>query len=357
MRSELIIHLSKLDNNLQAVKKRIKENVQVMAVVKDNAYGHGVIPIAKYLEPKVDWFCVATIEEGIELREAAINVPILIFESPRKEWISKYRQYGLTATVTDITDFKILEAGTEYHINFDTGMRRLGIPTEELNSVIEEYKSYSEIHCTGIYTHYASADEPNNKSVSNQLEKFRVISKEFPDSLLRHTANTGAIFHYQNLDVQFDAVRAGVCLYGYAAGESKISDLESIVEWNSVIMQTRFIKRGETVGYGESWAAPNDGIVGTIPIGYGDGVQRILSGKFKVEVNRKLVQQVGRISMDYFGIYSAEQIFIKGDKVKIFNGESLTPREWAKLAYTIPYEITTSFNKKIERRFLKNNGL
>lgn len=356
MRSELVIHLSKLDNNLLAVKKRLKANVKVMAVVKDNAYGHGVVPIAKHLEPKVDWFCVATIEEAIELRKADINSPILIFESPRKEWASKYIQYGLTASVADITDFSILEEGTNYHINFDTGMRRLGIPFNERAAALEEFKKHSNLNCLGIYTHYASADEPNTKSVSDQLKKFKIISKEFPDSLLRHTANSGAIFHYQNLDLQFDAVRAGVCLYGYTAGESKILDLESIVEWNSVVMQTRSIEKGETVGYGGSWVAPEDGVIATIPIGYGDGVQRILSGKINVEVNGSLVQQVGRISMDYFGIYSPEQKIRKGDIVKVLNGESLTPSEWAKLAGTIPYEITTSFRKKIERKFLKNDG-
>lgn len=352
MRSELIIHLSKLDNNLQAVKNRLKKNVKVMAVVKDNAYGHGVVPITKHLEKKVDWFCVATIEEAIELRQASINIPILVFESPRQEWVSKYIQHGLTATVADIEDFKMLESGTEYHINFDTGMRRLGIPVSRLEEALKKFESHTDLNCLGIYTHYASADEPNVSSVSNQLEKFKKIKNSFPEHLMYHTANTGAIFHYTDLDLQFDAVRAGVCLYGYAAGEKEIFDLKSIVEWKSVVMQVREIKKGESVGYGESWIAPEDGIVGTIPIGYGDGVQRILSSKFKVEINGELIQQVGRVSMDYFGVYASAGSFKRGDTVIIFNGESLNPKQWAKLADTIPYEITTSFNKKIERGFV-----
>lgn len=352
MRSELVIHLSKLDGNIQALKSRLNKNVKVMAVIKDNAYGHGAVPIAKHLSSKVDWFCVATIEEGIELRNADINNPILIFEAPRLELVSNYIQFGLTATVSDLSDFEILKEGTEYQINFDTGMRRLGIPFDEREKALERFKTYSKLNCTGIYTHFASADEPHNKSVFEQLEKFKIIKKLFPDSLMAHTANTGAIFHYRDADLQFDAVRAGVCLYGYAAGETDISDLKSIVEWNSFVMQTRPIRKGESVGYGGSWIAPEDGVVGTVPVGYGDGVQRILSNKFQVKINGQKVQQVGRISMDYFGIYGSKALIGKGDKVTIFDGESLNPKQWASLANTIPYEITTSFNKKIERQYL-----
>lgn len=352
MRSELIIHLSKLDSNIQAIKSRLNKNVKLMAVIKDNAYGHGAVQIAKHLSAQVDWFCVATMEEGIELREADIVNPILIFEAPRLNLVSNYIQYGLTASVSDLSDFEILQEGTEYQINFDTGMRRLGIPYDEREESLKRFRDYSKLNCTGIYTHFASSDEPDNKSVYEQLEKFKIIKQLFPDSLMAHTANTGAIFHYSDIGLQFDAVRAGVCLYGYAAGETEISDLKSIVEWNSIVMQTRKIRKGESIGYGGSWIAPKDGVVGTIPVGYGDGVQRILSGKFQVKVNEQRVQQVGRISMDYFGIYGSKDSFEKGDKVTIFDGESLNPKKWATLANTIPYEITTGFSKKIERKYL-----
>lgn len=324
-----------------------------MAVVKDNAYGHGVIPIAKHLEPKVDWFCVATVEEGIELRRSKITVPVLVFEAPREQLADKYVEFDLTASITDLSDFKVLKKGSQYQINFDTGMRRLGVPEQDIEVVYNKFLNYKDIICTGIYTHYASSDEPGKDSVPKQLNKFKAIKERFPNSLMAHTANTGAIFHYQNLDLQFDAVRAGVCLYGYAAGEINISDLQSIVEWNSKIMQVRSVKKGESVGYGEIWIAPEDGYVGTIPIGYGDGVQRILSGKITVKKGEVLIQQVGRISMDYFGIFSSTEILKKGATITLFDGDTLTPKEWAKLANTIPYEITTNLNTKIERSFIK----
>lgn len=122
-------------------------------------------------------------------------------------------------------------------------------------------------------------------------------------------------------------------------------------------MQTRAVKKGEPVGYGGTWKAPEDGIVGTIPIGYSDGVQRLIGGKFRVEVNGELIQQVGRISMDYFGVYSSKSNFKQGDIVCIFNEKTLNPKNWAKVLQTIPYEITTSLNSRINRSYLKNNRL
>jgi alanine racemase len=357
LRSEIIVDLSKLDGNLKAIKSRLKPGVKVMAVIKDNAYGHGAIPIARHLRSQVDWFCVATLSEAIELREGGIEIPILVFEVPEKQDADKYLDYSITATIADISTFEILKEGTGYQLNFDTGMRRLGIPEEDLESAVNLFKKHEELYCTGLYTHFSSADEPDNESVTNQLDKFRAIATQFPIELMKHTANTGAIFYYQDLDLQFDAVRPGVCLYGYLAGESESSDLTPIIKWKSYVMQTRLVKKGYSVGYGETWKAPKDGIVGTIPIGYSEGVQRLIGGKFRVRINGKLVQQVGRISMDYFGIYSPEYSFKKGDVVQIFDGDQLNPKEWAKILQTIPYEVTTSLNVKIPRKYLEEDSV
>lgn len=357
MRSEIIVDLSKLDGNLKAIKSRLRSGVKVMAVIKDNAYGHGAVPIARHLSSQVDWFCVATLSEAIELREGGIEIPILVFEVPETQDSDKYLDYNITATIADISTFEILKAGTEYQLNFDTGMRRLGIPEEDIEAALRLFNKHTELTCTGLYTHFSSADEPDNDSVYNQLHKFRSFTDRFPDDLMKHTANTGAIFYYQDLDLQFDAVRPGVCLYGYLAGESESSDLTPIIEWKSYVMQTRAVKKGDPVGYGGTWKAPEDGIVGTIPIGYSDGVQRLIGGKFQVEVNGKLVDQVGRISMDYFGIYSVNKNIERGDIVYIFNEKTLNPKIWAKILQTIPYEITTSLNSRINRSYLKNNSL
>lgn len=352
MRSEIKVHLSKLENNLRSIKSRLKTGVKVMAVIKDDAYGHGAIPVAKHLADNVDWFCVATLDEAIELREGGIKKPLLVFEVPDKDNAGEYLNHDITATVSDISTFDILQEGTEYQLNFDTGMRRLGIPISDSKEAFEKFNAYKKLKCTGLYTHFCSSDEPDNTMVEQQLLSFKDIISMFPDYLMRHTANTGAIFYYQHLDLQFDAVRPGVCLYGYLAGESESPDLQPIIEWKSHVMQTRKIKKGESVGYGQSWAAPKDGIVGTIPVGYGDGVQRLISGKFKVEINSKQIQQVGRVSMDYFGVYCEESSFKRNDEVTIFDGENLSPKNWAKTLDTIPYEIVTNLNRKVKREYI-----
>lgn len=353
MRSEIIVNLSKLDANVKVVRARLKPEVKVMAVIKDSAYGHGLLPIAKHLSNQVEWFCVARLEEGIELRESGIKNPILIFETPEKIHAKFYKKHCLTASVSDLSTFDILEEGTEYHINFDTGMRRLGIPMEEHDQAFQKFKEFNKLNCTGLYTHFSSTDEPQSSSVKKQLSSFKRILRLFPEGLMKHTANTGAIFNYQDLDLQFDAVRPGVCLYGYPAGSSESSELQSIIEWKSYVMQVIKVKKGDPVSYGETWVAPSDGYVGTIPVGYSDGIQRLISGKFQVEINNELIQQVGRISMDYFGVFSNKNNFKRGDEVFIFNGSDLNPTVWAKILNTIPYEIVTSLNSRLERKYLK----
>lgn len=323
-----------------------------MAVIKDNAYGHGLIEIAKHLEPKVEWFCVARIDEGITLRKNGIRIPILIFEAPDAERAEDYPGYNLVATIADTESFKTLADGTEYHLNFDTGMRRLGIPPNEVDKALDLFRSHKGINCTGIYTHFATADVADSPFVGQQLELFKSIRNHFPDSLMTHTANTGAIFYYTHLDVQFDAVRPGVCLYGYYPGQEEIKDLEPIIEWKSHLMQVREIRQGETVGYGASWLAPEDGWVGTVPIGYADGIQRILGGRINFQVGDDLVQQVGRIAMDYMGVYSKERELRLNEQVTLLNGSNLHPKHWADIAKTIPYEVATSLHPYIVREYL-----
>lgn len=322
-----------------------------MAVIKDNAYGHGLIEIAKHLEPKVQWFCVARIDEGITLRKNGVKLPILVFEVPDAERVNDYPEYNLVATVADIESFKTIADGTEYHLNFDTGMRRLGIPPKEVHKALDLFQSSKNITCTGIYTHFATADVADSPFVEQQLELFKSIRNYFPDSLMTHTANTGAIFYYTHLDLQFDAVRPGVCLYGYYPGQDEIEDLEPIIEWKSHLMQVREIRKGESVGYGASWLAPEDGWVGTVPIGYADGIQRILGGKINFLVGNDLVQQVGRIAMDYMGVFSKERELWLNEGVTLLNGSNLHPKYWADIAQTIPYEVATSLNANIAREY------
>ncbi len=352
MNSKLIIHLTKLDNNLDAVDRRLNLGVQRMAVVKDNAYGHGVIPIANHIKERVEWFCVARTNEGKQLREAGITNPILVFEAPTHETAGILKDFNLTATLAEIDSLNVLKAGTKYQINIDTGMHRLGVLPEQVSDLSESILKYQDLTCTGIYTHYFKSDDPGNPEVKTQLELFKEIRAQFPSEWLTHTANTGGIFHYKDLNLQFDAVRPGVCLYGYGAGEVEVEELKPILDWKSFLMQVKKVKKGESVSYGGKWIAPTDGNIGIIPAGYGDGIPRLLTNSIKCKIGEKLYEQVGVISMDYTMIFLGTDSYEKGTEVFFLKGDELTAKTWAISAQTIPYEITTSIKEGVPKEYV-----
>lgn len=352
MNSTIVIHLSKLDRNLDAIDSRLNPGVQRMAVVKDNAYGHGIVEIARHIAGRVEWFCVARALEGKLLREHGVTNPILVFEAPREETASLYIDFNLTATLSEISALSLLKDGTEFHINIDTGMHRLGVIPNDINELKKQLERHGGKTCTGIYTHFYKADDPGNPEVKQQLELFRSIRSEFPSNWLTHTANTGGIFHYKDLDLQFDAVRPGVCLYGYGAGEVDVPDLEPILDLSSFLMQVKRIKKGEPVSYGARWHAPEDGFIGVVPIGYSAGVPRVLTNQIEVEIEGELFPQVGTISMDYSVVYLRNRDFSVGTEVYLLKGKALSAKTWAEYASTIPYEITTRLKESTSRRYI-----
>jgi alanine racemase len=352
LNGKAVIDLSKLVHNLRVTQNRLQAGVKTLAVIKDNAYGHGIFEVAKSLEKLVDGFCVARVDEGVQLRKAGIGVPILIFEIPDPQKTAAYLVYNLIATVADLSTFKHLKAGTEYHLNFDTGMHRIGLYASQIEAIKTAISDRTDCTPTGIYTHFYKADDPGNPEVKKQLELFKSIRKEFPVEWMTHTANTGAIFHYSDLKLQFDAVRPGVCLYGYGAGEKVIKELQPAMELRSHLVQTKKIKAGETVSYGGTWTAPNDGYLGIIPVGYAAGVPRGLSNKIEVEIVGKTYRQVGIISMDYLQVFLDADHYPIGTEVLIMGEEGQDAKKWAALTGTIPYEITTQINPLLKREYI-----
>lgn len=352
MNATATIHLSKLDHNIDAIERRLKPGVFKMSVIKDNAYGHGLIPIAKHIQHRTEWFCVARVIEGKQLREAGIRKPILVFEAPNEETAPIFTLFNLTASLTEIDILTILKSGTNYHINVDTGMHRLGVLPEDIAELVSEISKYPHLNCKGIYTHFYKADDPENIEVNQQLSLFKSIRAQFPTELLTHVANTGGIFHYSKLDVQFDAVRPGVCLYGFGAGEVDVPDLEPIMDLKSYVMQVKKVRAGESVSYGAKWVAKEDGFIGIIPSGYGDGIPRILTNSIQLLIGGKLYQQIGVISMDYIMVFLGQDYYSKGTEVYLIKGKELSVVNWAKKANTIPYEITTSIKERVNKEYL-----
>jgi len=349
----LSIDLNKLKGNLQAVRACISEQTQVWPVIKDDAYGHGAEMISRYLEPMVDGFCVVRVSEGIQLREWGISCPILVFESPQNDTVSSYTDFDLIASVSTKQHVDLLVSGTHFHVNIDTGMKRLGAPLSSIPELLTSIHRRSDCKGAGIYTHFVHADDPGSPRVLEQLTMFQQIRSQFPKEWITHTANSGAIFHYaKELGLSYDMVRPGVCLYGYSAGDQPIQELQPILSWRSKLIHLQPVKKGETVSYGGRWTAPKDGIVGVLPVGYAHGLSRLLSNRIQVIIEGNRYDQVGSITMDFTMIWLDQDDYACDTEVILLDGVALRANDWATLSDTIAYEITTRLSLKLPRHYL-----
>ncbi len=345
--SVITVYFDRLQANLNTIKKRIGD-AQVMSVIKDNAYGHGLIPVAKFLNDKTDWFCVSEVEEAVDLRKNGITKPILVFEVPRFSTLDLYTEYYITATVSDLETIPNLLSGTEFQLMFDTGMRRLGLLPNMVGEIKEQVQSRHDVQCTGIYTHFANAEVIDHTNVIEQLNLFKSIRSEFPEEWLAHTANSGAIFNFEE-DYVFDAVRAGVALFGYSPSEHKFDGINPILDWKTWITQVRPIKKGDHVGYSSGWIADQDGIIATLPVGYADGIPRLVKNSIKFLKDGKTFQQVSNVTMDYLMIFSPDNDLKVGDEITLLGLDKGDAYYWAEVCGTIPYEITTQLSPSVHR--------
>lgn len=343
------VNLGRLHQNLKTLSSFIAPDTRIMAVVKSDAYGHGAVKVAKALEPKVGAFAVNAIQEGIELREHGITKPILVFEVPQQKMATQYRIHNLTATISSKEHFDWVPSGTSYHLNFDTGMGRLGFRAEQAEEIAALTEERGDLFCTGIYSHFATAHEPGSPLVAEQHERFRAIRAHFPDQLATHIANTGGTAFYDA--VQFNMVRLGIGLYGYSPGDIAIDGLQPVLSWHSFVAQTKPIKAGQSVSYGATWKAPQDGYIGILPVGYEDGLQRNLSGKIAVRINGKSYDLIGTITMNYSMIYLRDDDYKPGTEVALlYPGNDAY--DWGQQLKTIPYEILTGIDVRIPREYV-----
>ncbi len=345
--SVLTVDTRAIRHNLEVIKRLTGNETGLMPVIKANAYGHGSVEVAEALKDEADWFAVNSVYEGIELRENGIDLPILVFGVPDSETANLYTDFNLTTTVSEMEHFALLPAGTEYHLNFNTGMGRLGISDEKAEKVVEQMEQHSELICTGIYSHFATSDVPDSDMVASQLVRFKKVRNYFPDNLLAHIANTGGASFYKN--TSFDLVRPGIGIYGYPPGDSEIEHLKPALGWTSKLIQVNTIGKGESVSYGARWQAPHDGFIGVVPVGYEDGLKRVLSGKISFEIDSKEYPQVGTITMNYCMVFLDQDPLPAGSEVKLLRTSKNDLSRWAELANTIPYEILTSLSHNIPR--------
>ncbi len=360
-----IINLNNIRKNLVGIKKKVGPNVKICPAVKADAYGHGAIKISKMLEEEklADYLGVATVEEGLELRENGIKLPVLLFGVTFSDQLLKSIENNLTLTVVSsktlddvILVCKKYNKKAKIHVKVDTGMGRIGANEEEVLEIIKKASNSNHIILEGVFTHFPKSDEKDKAFSINQIEKFKELKNKVEKLNVHipiyHMANSGAILDLPSS--YFDMVRPGVMTYGYYPSNETT---ESIKIYPSMKLRTEIafikkVKKGTPISYGGTFIAPKDCYIATVPIGYADGLNRQLSNKHEVIINEKIYKIAGRVCMDQTMIYLEDDFYDIGTEVIFFGFDRITASTVAQELSTIPYEVTCWISKRVKRYYI-----
>lgn len=363
------IDLDNLAFNIRSVRRFIGEHVRCMAMLKANGYGHGAVECSRRLEREgVEWFAVATLEEALELRGSGVSKPILCLGGfyPGQEMA------GLNAQVTPAlfsieSAERIDKAASErgkpaaVHIKIDTGMGRVGVPFGQIGEFADRLRALGNLKAEALMTHFAAADDLNeDQFTADQMAKFDQAVAAFRDRGIRPAfidlANSpGAVAHPAS---RADMVRLGGVLYGLSGdvlppGIAK-PELRPVLSLHTQIAQIKRIAAGTSIGYRRTFVATRESLIGTIPIGYGDGFCRSLAGRGRAIVNGCIVPVIGRVSMDWVTLdLTAVPDASEGDAVILIGSDgacSISAEDVAAAAGTISYEITCGLSARVPRR-------
>ncbi|MGK5093856.1 alanine racemase [Deltaproteobacteria bacterium TL4] len=359
------VNLAHLSHNLYQIRDHVQ--VKIMPIVKANAYGHGLIPVAWHLVSLgVEQLGVAFLEEGIALRKAGIQLPILVLGGIFNNQTGLYLDYNLEITVSSIDKLKQVEAAAEarkkkavIHLKVDTGMERIGVHSYSAKAFIEKALASKHCHFKGLYSHLACADDPESPMTLEQHQRFQqvvgYIEKIGAPMPLRHLANSGGILHFP--ETHLDMVRPGITLYGvYPDPASKqILKLKPALSLKSRVVYFKVVHPHQPVSYGATWKADHMVRILTVPVGYGDGYSRAFSNCGQVLIHGKRYPIVGRVCMDQFMVniewdsaYNEDEVVLIGAQGQ----EQITVEELALKVGTIPYEILTGLNDRLPRKYV-----
>ena len=350
--SRVIIDIKALEHNFSRIKE-LAPHSKVMAIIKADAYGHGIVRVAKTLRD-ADAFGVACLEEAEQLRIASITTPIILLEGPYKpNDLSLIIKLNLEVVIHNEYQLELLEKSKidgpiKVWLKIDTGMHRLGFSVDKTEEMLRRLMLCRNINSTPILmSHLATANEKNHALTYQQLDTFREISKIV--NIEKTIANSAAIINFP--DVHFDWVRPGLMLYGVSPLINSCGHdhgLKSVMTLESEIISIQYLSKGDPVGYGATWRCPEDMPVGIIAAGYGDGFPRHAKSGTPILVNNTRCPLIGRASMDMLTIDLRNQSNAKiGDRVVLWGG-SLPIEEIATYAETIPYELLCGVHKRLQ---------
>lgn len=363
------IRLSNLDSNLRWLRSLLGPHTRIMAVIKANAYGHGAVRVAEKLEKSgVEHLAVAFLEEALELRNHGIRCPILLLNG---FWPGQEQEVilnGLTPAVFELRMVQDLarvarRLGTaaSYHIKIDTGLVRLGAEWQSAVELVKACLREAPARCEGIYTHLSSSERIDCPSTHLQLKRFQDIADTLKINQLspnwHHAANSAAVVNFRGS--WFDTVRPGLILYGVNPCEKTLEapHLKPLLTFRTRIMQLKFVGTGSSIGYGGVHTVVRPSVIATLPVGYADGLNRLLSNQGSALVRGHKVPIVGLISMDLslIDVTDVPEVSL-GDEVVLIGKQGnleISVTEVARLAGTIPYEIFCNISRRVPRVYVE----
>lgn len=357
------IDLAAIRFNIKNIQKKLGKNIELMAIVKCNAYGHGAVEVSgQALNLGVKALGVSSLYEGIELREVFKDIPIIVLSSGMSGQAEEFIEYGLSPVVcswemtnalADAARKRRIRA--KVHIKVDTGMGRIGVWHERADEFTRQVYKIPDIEIEGICSHFATADEQNLDFARQQFDWFNRCLEKIKDLPLRfkHISNTGAIFNLP--EAHLNMVRPGLSIYGvspseYVKGTKKLRPALSL---KTKVAFLKKIPEGRTLSYARTYKTKKEMKVATLPVGYGDGYPLSLSNKGYVLIRGKKAHILGTVTMDQIMVDVTDIKDVEVEDVAVLIGkqgtEEITAAEVAQMAGTIPYEIFTSINKRVQR--------
>jgi alanine racemase len=359
------IDLDALRWNFRQIRSKAGTQVKVLAMVKANAYGHGAQAVAEALAAEgSDAFGVATVEEALELRQSGIRQPIIVLAGVYREQVDKFLENRLTPVVHEIQTLRSVEAAVQsrgarlnIHLEVDTGMGRTGFLADDIDLWLPELTKLKALRLEGVFSHFSDAESANERYTQYQLRNFLSVIQRLRGAgispPLVHMAKSAAIVTVPAS--HFAMVRPGLALYGIYPSPacSKEITLKPVLSWKTRILQLKQVPEGSSLGYGRTFATRRESLIATLPVGYGDGYQRILSNQAVVLVRSARAPVVGRISMDLTMIDVTDiGETNQGDEVVLLGRQGdaeISADEMAAWSNTISYEILTSIGARVPR--------
>lgn len=353
----LRVDLRRIAHNVRILKHEMGEQVHLMAVVKANAYGHGMIPTAQTaLQNGADSLAVAMPEEGRRLREAGIQAPILVLGNVTPAGAEISVRDGLIQTVFDPDGIRCLQSAcmrqgrsVQVHLKLDTGMGRIGARDEkEVQAALNALADAPQVRLTGAFTHFADADNPDDGFSKGQFARFTDLAALLPKGILLHAAASDASLRFPW--ARLDLVREGIAMYGCPA-ENYGLDLRPAMQFETRVSYVKNIHDGDTVGYGCTYRADHTIRLATLSVGYGDGYPRACSGKAMVLLHGQLCPVLGRVCMDQMMVDASAVPDVRAGDIAVLMGSQgdacITPQQLAKWAGTICYEMMLSPHARV----------